>query len=108
MTHGEAVAVATTGARWLWLQSHLPETPPTLTSQVQDRLPPPVARCRISSSTQPLWLAPILRAASSQYSASISAPTKKRSSSLAATAVVPEPQKGSKMRSSELGLFMRV
>jgi hypothetical protein len=64
----------------------------------QDR-PLPVARRPISRSTQPLWVAGILRAASSQYSLSISAPTKNRPSSLAATPVVPEPQNGSRTRS---------
>src|SRR5215210_3033665 len=53
----------------------------------------------ISLSTLPSTAALILRPASSQYSSSISAPTKKRPSSLAATPVVPDPQNGSKTRS---------
>jgi hypothetical protein len=64
----------------------------------QDR-PSPVARRRISRNTPPLWAAWILRSASSQNSASISAPTKNRPNSLAATPVVPEPQNGSRTRS---------
>ena len=57
----------------------------------------PVSAVRkISPNTFPRSAAPILRAASSAYSFSNSAPIKKRFSSLAATAVVPEPANGSK------------
>jgi hypothetical protein len=47
----------------------------------------------------PLSAAPILRSANPAYSRSLSAPTKKRPSSLAATPVVPDPQNGSKTNS---------
>jgi hypothetical protein len=52
-----------------------------------------------SPNITPLSAAPILRAANPAYSRSFSAPTKNRPSSLAATPVVPDPQKGSKSRS---------
>jgi hypothetical protein len=52
----------------------------------------------MSPSFPPLFAAPILRPANSAYSRSVSAPTKKRPSSLAATPVVPDPQNGSKTR----------
>jgi len=54
------------------------------------------------SQRDPLSAAPILRPANSAYSRSISIPTKKRPSSLAATPVVPDPQKGSKTSSPSL------
>src|SRR5215210_2964655 len=55
-----------------------------------------------SRSTSPRTAAPILRPASSAYSSSLSTPTKKRPSSLEATPVVPDPQKGSHTRSPSL------
>src|SRR5215207_3529495 len=57
---------------------------------------------RSSRSTSPRNAAPILRPASSAYSRSISAPTKKWPSSLAATPVVPDPQNGSKTSSPSI------
>jgi hypothetical protein len=56
-------------------------------------------RPEITRSTASRRTSFIRRAANCTYSPSNSAPTKKRPSSLAATAVVPDPQKGSKMRS---------
>ncbi len=52
----------------------------------------------ISRNTLPRSVAAMLRAASPANFSSSSAPTKNRFNSLAATAVVPEPEKGSKTR----------
>src|SRR5918995_3101938 len=67
---------------------------------VQDQTPGRASS--ISLNTPPRSEAPILRPASSAYSSSFSAPTKKQPSSLEATPLVPDPQKGSKTRSPSL------